>query len=43
LKQVELAKILGVSEDLMRNWEKGRTHPSEENLRQIEGVFEKNY
>ncbi|HJP12951.1 MAG: helix-turn-helix transcriptional regulator [Nitrospinota bacterium] len=30
LKQVELAKILGVNEDTVRNWERGRTQPSGE-------------
>ncbi len=40
LKQVELAKVLGVSEDTVRNWEKGRTRPVGEFLRRIEGYFE---
>ena len=39
LKQVELAKVLGVSEDLVRNWEKGRTVPTREYLMRIEGYF----
>ena len=42
LKQVELAVFLGVSEYTVRNWEKGRTQPSGEFLRQIEGIFGQN-
>jgi len=43
LKQEELAKVFGVSEDMVRNWEKGRTRPLGEYLRRIEGIIEKNY
>ena len=43
LMQVELAEALSVHEMTVVNWEKGRTKPSGEYLRRIEGIFEKNY
>ena len=39
MKQVDLAKALGVSEDMIRNWETGRTSPADEYLRRLEGNF----
>ena len=43
LKQVDLAKVLGVSDDMVRNWEKGRTVPSGKLLREIERYFGQNF
>ncbi len=42
MKQVELAEALGVNEMTILNWEKGRTKPSGELLRRIEGFFGRN-
>ena len=43
LKQEELANALGVSEDTVRNWEKGRTVPLGEYLRRIGENFGKGW
>ncbi len=43
LKQVELGQFLGVSEDTLRNWEKGRTVHGMMLLRRIEAIFGKNF
>ncbi len=42
MRQVELGQFLGMSEDMVGNWEKGRTVPSGKNLRLIEAIFGKN-
>jgi len=39
LKQIELASALGVNEDTVRNWEKGRMRPARGFLRKLEGYF----
>ena len=43
MRQVELAEALGVSEETLRNWERGRSVPEMVLLRRIEAIFEKNF
>ncbi len=39
MRQVELAKALGVNEDTMKIWERGKARPSGELLRRTDGYF----
>jgi len=39
LKQRELAKLINVTEDTVRNWEKNRTRPSRKALKKLARVF----
>jgi len=39
LFQVDLAKMIGVSEMTIVNWEKGRTKPAKEYLKRLEKIL----
>ena len=43
LSQVKAAKLLGVSRDVVSNWERGVTFPDVLQLKRIEEVYEVGY
>lgn len=43
LTQQEAADLIGVSRDMISNWETGRTYPTVKNIQSIERAYEISY
>ena len=43
LTQVDAAKLLGISVDTLRSWEKSKTFPDVQNLKNIEELYGVSY
>lgn len=43
LTQKSASELIGVAEDTLRNWEKGKTYPDAANIQMIEKVYSVQY